>query len=152
MNIFVLDTNPVVAAQMQCDKHVVKMILESAQIMSTIAGGPYKPTHAKHPCTLWAAANRTNFNWLGIHALALCEEYTHRYGKVHKCQDIIARLINKQHQLPVGVSEFVQCMPEQYKHTDPVMAYRRYYHSKSDFARWTKRGAPYWWLDELYAV
>ena len=63
MNVFILDTNPHAAAKMQCDKHVVKMCLETAQILSTITGGPYKPTHANHPCTLWAKANRTHFNW-----------------------------------------------------------------------------------------
>ena len=52
MNIFYLDPDPVAAAQMQCDKHVVKMALETAQILSTVLGGPYKPTHAKHPSVL----------------------------------------------------------------------------------------------------
>lgn len=151
MNVFILDTNPVTAAQMQCNKHVVKMCLETAQILSTINGGPYKPTHANHPCTLWAKANRTNYNWLIMHGLALCEEYTHRYGKKHKCQDIIASLANKGAELPVGVSKFVQCMPDQYKHKDPVVAYRRYYHSKADFAAWAGRDAPYWWQQAEYA-
>ena len=36
MNIFVLDRNPVIAAQMQCDKHIVKMIVESGQMLSTV--------------------------------------------------------------------------------------------------------------------
>lgn len=150
MNVFVLDTNPVIAAQMQCDKHVVKMVLETAQMLSTIADGPYKPTHANHPCTKWARANRTNYNWLVMHGLALCEEYTYRYGKVHKCQAIIASLANKGNQFPIGVSEFAQAMPDEYKHTDPVTAYRQYYHSKSDFAVWSKRPAPYWWNDPIY--
>lgn len=143
MNIFVLDTNPVIAAQMQCNQHVVKMVLETAQILSTICGGPYKPTHAKHPCVLWAGANRTNFMWLKRHGLALCTEYTARYGKRHKCQDVIESSVLPA-SLPVGVSPFVQCMPDEFKDRDPVQAYRKYYHSKASFATW-KTQPPYWW-------
>ena len=149
MNIFILDTNPVLAAQMQCDKHCVKQVLESAQILSTVAGGPYKPTHANHPCVLWAGANKTNYNWLARHAIALCEEYTRRYGRRHKSQDVIEQL-QQAPNLPVGITPFVQCMPEQFKDRDTVTAYRRYYHSKSDFAVWKLGNEPYWWNDETY--
>ena len=147
MNIFILSTNPVEAAQMQCDKHVVKMVLESAQILSTVSGGPYKPTHANHPCVLWAKANRTNFNWLCRHGMALCAEYTRRYGRRHKSQDVIEQIAyaHDAEKLPVGISEFVQCMPDEFRGSDPVVAYRKYYHSKT-FAAWNKsRPAPYWW-------
>lgn len=152
MNIFILSTNPIEAAQMQCDKHVVKMCLETAQILSTVVGGPYKPTHANHPCTLWAKANRTNFDWLVRHGLSLCIEYIHRYGRRHKCQDVILNIANSgfDEQLPIGISEFVQCMPDEYKHADATIAYRQYYHSKARFARWTRRSAPYWWMTEEY--
>lgn len=147
MNIFILDTNPELAAQMQCDKHVVKMVLESAQILSTVCGGPYKPTHQNHPCVLWASRNRVNFAWLRKHALALCAEYTARYGRVHKCQAVI-EAVRPPRTLPIGITEFVQCMPEQFRGSDPVQAYRKYYHSKS-FAQWNRgRPAPYWWNQE----
>lgn len=149
MNIFILSTNPVEAAQMQCDKHVIKQTLESAQILSTVAGGPYKPTHQNHPCTLWAGQNQTNFNWLVRHALALCDEYTRRYNKRHKSQDIIERIADAPPELPIGVSSFVQCMPDEYKDKDPVIAYRKYYHSKAKFASW-KTEPPYWWMDDDY--
>lgn len=144
MNIFVLDTNPVIAAQMQCNQHVVKMTLETAQILSTVAGGPYMPTHAKHPCTLWAGANRTNYNWLVMHGLALAEEYTRRYGRQHKSQAVIALLANRGAALPIGITPFVQCMPDEFKDKDPVVAYRKYYRSKAGFATW-KTQPPYWW-------
>lgn len=146
MNIFVLHPNPVEAAQMQCDKHVIKMCLETAQMLSTVSNGPYKPTHAKHPCTLWAGSNLTNYGWLVKHGLALCEEYTHRYGKRHKCQDIIESLAIPPDHLPVGITPFAQCMPDECKHIDPIMAYRQYYHTKAAFAKWTKRAAPHWWM------
>ena len=120
------------------------MCLETAQILSTICGGPYKPTHMNHPCIKWAGLNRVNFGWLKRHGLALCAEYTERYGKVHKCQSVIEQC-KVPRALPIGISEFVQCMPDQFKDKDPVVAYRKYYHSKQ-FAAWNKsRPAPYWW-------
>jgi len=78
MNIFILSQDPHKAAQYMCDKHVVKLLLESAQILSTVSQGPYKPTHQNHPCTLWTAQGRDNYHWLVEHALELCREYTHR--------------------------------------------------------------------------
>ena len=82
MNIFVLDTDPTIAAQMQCDKHVVKMPLECAQMLSTVHrhyGSDdfqlYKSTHKHHPCTLWAASSRANYAWLFDHFRALNDEY-----------------------------------------------------------------------------
>jgi hypothetical protein len=144
MNIFVLHTNPVAAAEMQCDKHVVKMCLETAQILSTVAGGPYKPTHQNHPCVIWARHNQVNYNWLARHGLALCAEYTARYGKTHKCEAVISSLKDHFRYLPIGYSNFVQCMPDEFKQADPVEAYRAYYHSKARFATW-KRNQPFWW-------
>lgn len=149
MNIFILDINPVLAAQYQCDKHVVKMVLESAQILSTINGGPYKPTHANHPCVAWARENSGNYAWLALHAIALCHEYTTRYGKRHKCEDIIADLLCIPFSIPREYrTPFIQCMPEQYRGDDAVKAYRRYYVSeKAKFARWTNRNIPQWFID-----
>ena len=81
-----------------------------------------------------------------MHGLALCEEYTARYGKEHKCQSVIASLANKSNDFPIGISEFVQCMPDECKHADATIAYRQYYHTKAAFAKWTKRSAPHWWM------
>lgn len=150
MNIFVLDRDPIRAAQMQCDKHVVKMCLETAQILSTINGGPYKPTHAKHPCVLWAGENRANYLWLWGHGMALGDEYRHRYGKFHKCHSVILSLNIPPERLrgtEIGKrSAFVQCMPEVYRGEDAVEAYRRYYRAeKAGFAKWTRRDRPDWW-------
>lgn len=149
MNIFILDKDPIIAAQLQCDKHVVKMILESAQIMSTVANrygivSKYKPTHSKHPCTIWAGNSRQNYEWLSLHALALCEEYTFRYGKKHKSQEVIENLLSVARDIPDCYSDFVQCMPEEFKDKDVVKAYRKYYNSKT-FAKWTKRETPNWY-------
>ena len=137
---------------MQCDKHVVKMTLETTQLLSTAlhkhgVSGPYKMTHENHPCTIWAATNRENFIWLGKHGLALCKEYTKRYGKIHKCQDIIeGNVICFNGVLPEGkMTDFVQAMPEQYRQVDPVEAYRAYYKGeKSRFAKWKNVEKPEW--------
>ena len=87
MNIFVVDYDPNKSAQDLCDKHVVKMILETAQMLCAahpIGTAPYKATHLKHPCTLWVARSIDNYEWLLTHGYALCREYTARYGKRHK--------------------------------------------------------------------
>jgi len=151
MNIFVLDTSPVAAALMQCDKHVVKMVLESAQMLSTICNGPYKATHANHPCTLWAKASTGNYRWLHAHAVALAGEYSARYGKYHKSERVIHDLSQPPADVPEGpLTPFAQCMPEEFKQSCPVQAYRDYYWTKRAFAEWRKnRPAPNWWHGKL---
>lgn len=152
MNVFFLDRDPTRAAQMLCDKHVVKMTLETAQILSTIVGGPYKPTHQRHPSVLWAADNP---GWVWEHFMALLDEYTYRYGKTHKCAEV-ARFIATR--LPTSPAKLVtppaQCMPEVYQQDDPVVAYRDYYcHEKAPFARWERgRAAPSWFTPQMSAA
>ena len=90
MNIFYLDKCPVKAASFQYNKHVVKMILESAQMLCTahhLLGNtnvPYKPTHKNHPSAVWVRQNAKHYQWLYNHMLALGNEYTKRYNKIHK--------------------------------------------------------------------
>ncbi len=151
MNIFVLDSSPTTSAQMQCDKHVVKMILESAQMLCTVAhangfDAPYKAAFKHHPCTIWVGQTKQNWDWLVEHALALCAEYTERYGKVHKSQKHIEWCRTLSINLPnTGLTPFAQAMPEQYKNPCAVTAYRAYYHGeKARFATW-KRNKPNWW-------
>ena len=162
MNIFVLDKNPRVAARMMCDKHIPKMVLESAQMMAsalrrhgatddmmplTKSGTPYKGGHKHHPCTVWAGDSRTNFYWLADHASALCFEYLSRFGKVHACEKPLQRMNNLSWQIqPMGeLTPFAQAMPDEYRDDDAIKAYRAYYHSKQ-FAKWDKgTPAPDWW-------
>jgi hypothetical protein len=153
MNIFILEHDPVRSAQSQCDKHVVKMILETAQMLCTIAhrqgfDAPYRATHSKHPCTIWAGESRENWDWLIKHGLALCEEYTERYGKIHKSRQHIEWCKSLNAGLPSkGLSPFAQAMPVQYKDKCAVTAYRAYYKGeKSGFATW-KRNKPKWWTN-----
>jgi hypothetical protein len=135
MNIFYLDEDPVKAAQVQYNKHVVKMILESAQMLCTAhhhyGNGdnvPYKKAHYNHPSTIWVRQNSIHYDWLYNHMKALGFEYTKRYGKEHlsitKCKDLV--------YLPPGIPTGIfqqppQCMPDEYKDECSVQAYWNYY-------------------------
>lgn len=136
---------------MACDQHVVKMPLETAQMLSTVlrqlgAEVGYKSSHTKHPCTLWAGRTRANFSWLVEHGLALCFEYTWRYHKVHDAKEVIVACAELASKVPEGpLTPFAQAMPEAYRQADAVKAYRAYYvGEKMKFARWTRRGVPTW--------
>lgn len=155
MNIFVLDRDPDVAARAQCDKHVIKMCLETAQLLCSVfpAGvAPYRLTHAKHPCSLWTRQSRDNFLWLVEHGLSLCSEYTVRYGKEHRSKSVIEWASDNVRQAgfeQTGLTPFAQAMPEQYKHEDAVLAYRAYYRgAKVSIATWKSPAAPpAWWTE-----
>ena len=147
MNIFVTDPDPIVSAQVLPDKHVVKMPLETCQMLSIVAsqdwgqnfgllpkksGGFYataKGAFRNHPCTIWA---QSNFRWLISHGLALCAEYTHRYNKVHSCEYTLDYADNLFPGCPAPVS-FTRAMPDEYKHDtsiDTFTAYKNYISSK----------------------
>lgn len=172
MNIFVLDENPVSAAAMMCDKHVVKMILESCQLLSTahhVLDGQeiliesknrkYKSysnsnekickcTMINHPCTIWVRTSQSNYMWLWNHAYSLCQEYTLRYGKEHAMEKMLLHeLYNPPMNIPYGsITPFAQAMPDKYKHADAVVAYRAYYvYEKSRFAKWKNNNIPSWY-------
>tara|TARA_R100001082_G_scaffold109014_1_gene85309 strand:- start:322 stop:786 length:465 start_codon:yes stop_codon:yes gene_type:complete len=151
MNIFAVDTDPKIAAQQLCDKHVVKMILESAQMLCSVfpnGDAPYRRAFYNHPCTKWARESAENYEWLLDHAYAMCQEYTRRYGKVHKSLDAISWCGSNYHKLNMprkGLTKFAQAMPEQYKNSCGVTAYRSYYNGeKAYFAKWSKRETPSW--------
>lgn len=152
MNIFVLSKDPEKAATMQCDKHVVKMVLETAQLLcSPFEPGkaPYKRSHYNHPSSVWARETEENYKWLIDHGLALCAEYTRRYGRVHKSKDIIlwCKKNYKKLKLPKkGQTPFAQVMPDKYKNKNPVSAYRKYYQEeKKKIATWSNVKPPSWW-------
>lgn len=159
MNIFVLDLIPERAAQYHCDKHVVKMILETAQILSTVVVGKipqarevlYKPTHKSHPCVIWASQSVKNMLWLASLGFALCEEFEYRYGKKHKSEKIILNATILGLTFPrikypeVELTPFTQAMPEKYRNDNPVKAYRDYYkNEKKHLLTYTKRENPPW--------
>lgn len=153
MNIFATDQDPIAAAKNLCDKHVVKMILESGQMLcSAFPKGvaPYKHAHFSHPCTIWCRQTTQNYEWLLEHAFAMCEEYTERYGKVHKTEAVLQWLKENKPELSnTGLMPFPQAMPDKYKGPDSIEAYRKYYiFEKSRFAVWKNNSKiPQWYLD-----
>ena len=164
MNIFYLDKSAVISAQYMCDKHVVKMILESAQLLCTAhhicptdAERPekfYKKTHMNHPSAIWARASADNYLWLTAHAKALLSEYTHRYGKQHASTPVIRWCSANIPNIPSGkLTEMPQCMPDEYKMDDPVLGYRNYYkHGKAHLHNWKNRSVPYWIISKKSKV
>jgi hypothetical protein len=187
MNIFVLDNDPIIAAQTQCDKHVVKMIVESAQMLSTahrMCDGHkskrpsksgkrmvwyydlyegvddleaellyYKAVHHYHPCTVWTMESDTNYRWHYEHFIALCDEYTYRYGKIHGTDSKLRNALwTMPRNIPIGpLTEFKLAMasnPECFFYNDPVKSYRTFYQTKQDRFKmeWTKRPAPSWFI------
>ena len=152
MNIFVTDPSPYVSAQVLPDKHVVKMPLETCQMLSIVCsdqwghgygqlhrinGEPYKTDKGafrNHPCTIWANESLTNTWWLLTHGLALCAVYTHRYGKVHSCQSTIEEAESIiPFSVPTTPTHFTRAMPDEYKHDtsiDTFTAYKNYIGSK----------------------
>tara|TARA_R110000824_G_scaffold125758_1_gene285058 strand:+ start:1643 stop:2203 length:561 start_codon:yes stop_codon:yes gene_type:complete len=133
MNIFVLHKHPRIAARMQCDQHVSKMTVETAQMLSTVhrvlsgtegvriteSGRKvkywrlpderehtlYKANHVNHPCSEWARESLGNFLWLHTHGLSLAREYTRRYKKVHKSQAVIEACLDALDALPLTDAE-----------------------------------------------
>ena len=169
MNIFFLHTNPRRCARWHCDKHVVKMLLETCQLLYTchwmIDGKPnfktapivlstgergYKKCHMNHPCSKWLRTSLTSYRWLAALGLELLREYEYRYcGKIHSCGDHIQWLAS---HYPKNLEDFgwvepFLAMPDEYKSGDPVASYRRYYkYDKKErgFLKYTKRNVPHW--------
>jgi hypothetical protein len=154
MNLFAVHRDPRTAARSLCDRHVVKMTLETAQILCTAArlhghDAPYRATHRHHPCVLWTAARRANWDWVVRHGLALAAEYERRFGRVHSSRAVIEWARDHAVAPPPGGRRqpFPQAMPAAYRGPDPVAAYRRFYLAeKARFAAWTPPAVPPpWW-------
>jgi len=151
MNIFVLDRDIELCAAYHNDRHCVKMILESAQMLSTacrlsgIERG-YKATHVNHPCNIWVRESLDNWLWLRSLVVSLNKEWKKRFGHTrnHKSYEVVMGLPNPR--IPsVGLTRFAQAMPSMYRRVDAVKAYRAYYMGdKRAIAQW-KNGEPSWW-------
>jgi hypothetical protein len=182
MNIFYIDKDPVVCAEQMVDKHVVKMILETAQLLSTahrILDGKeyiekkyvngsmparyrnvkrwelpdirdhvlYQATHMNHPSAVWCRQSNNNYNWLYAHFIALLNEYTYRYGKIHKCVNMCGPLAAAPNNIPIShLTPVTPAMAEQYIISDDsVTNYRNYYKTgKIHLHKWTNRQPPEW--------
>jgi hypothetical protein len=159
MNIFVLSKCTKKCAKYHANVHVIKMILESAQLLCSahsvldniteIEGTElYKLTHKNHPCSIWVRSTSENYKWLYDLFYDLCEEYTYRYGKTHLCftklKDV---LVFVPKNIPEGpLTQFALAMPDEYKTEDAVESYRTYYKTdKRHLCKWTKRPVPEWY-------
>ena len=179
MNIFYLDKNISNCAKMHNNKHCVKMILEYAQLLSTahrVLDGNivdshsktgrkqkryvlsdhrdtvlYSATHINHPSAIWCRESDKNYIWLANLLVALCEEYTHRYGKVHKVEQTglcYVLLKNVPHNIKLGEwTSPTPAMPDDVKvPNDSLASYRNYYiKNKTHLAQWKNRPVPEWY-------
>lgn len=137
MNIFATSDCPCKCAVFLDDVRCVKMVLETAQLLSTAINehggkGPYKSTHINHPSSKWARETRGNYEWLLSHFEALCEEYTSRYNKTHKCAQFTALFAQNANLIPSGdQTPFPNCTT--YKNEPDVhLAYKLYMNDKWD--------------------
>lgn len=154
MNIFFLHYNPKKCAKYHCNSHVVKMILETCQLLCSaiwLSGGKgfFKLTHPNHPSAIWTRANKSNWIWLKNLGIALCEEYTFRYYKKHSSEDNLRKM--ECPSLPEG--DFfppTPAMPDEYKvKNNSLQSYRNYYilgkahlHFSKTRHNWTNRKIP----------
>lgn len=149
LNIFWLDINIKTNAEYHCDKHVVKMLIEYTQMLSTanrLSGldEGYKIAHVNHPCTIWT--RKSYENWCVLFTLVeeLQKQYNYRYLKYHKSWQM-AKTLHSPNLPRIGVTTPPQCMPDIYKCDNLITAYRNYYiGDKRAFARWTKIDEPKW--------
>ena len=162
MNIFFLHLDPEECAKMYVNSHVVKMILETCQLLCSAHHihpkndykPPYKLTHKNHPSVIWTRESLENYKWLSLLLDALCKEYTYRYEKVHKCESYLEELMNNLPDIPD--TEFTpprQAMPDQYKSSisgnveedikNVIDSYKQYYFfEKFHIFQWKKRDIP----------
>ena len=165
MNIFYLSDCPQEAAESHNDKHCVKMILESAQMLSTahreldgdVPDILYKSTHKNHPSTIWTRSSKQHYDWLYRLFRQLSAEYTLRYSKsgnwgrdlkVHKTWDKLGKILKTtpKNIKDNGWVDPPQCMPDHCKKPDTIDAYRNYYLTeKASFSTWKYSQQPTWW-------
>ena len=178
INIFFLDKNPTKCAEMHVDRHVTKMVLEYAQLLSTahrvldgtLSDGVsqsgrkrkqyilnsdleqtlYSATHLNHPSAVWCRQSSANYMWLAELLEECCKEYTYRYGKIHKVEQIgLMQLLKNQFpkNLPEGKwTEPTPAMPDDYKVPgDSIQSYKNYYlGDKTRMFSWKNRETPAW--------
>jgi len=163
MNIFYLDRCPRKAARMHCDKHVVKMILEYAQLLSTahhVLDGPngpiadklYKVTHKNHPSAVWVRQSTLHYYYVYEMFKQLCYLYTEIYGKEHLTQTKLLDVL-KRHPNEMELKQFQeppQCMPEEFHSDSAVKSYQDYYRiAKSAILKYKSRNLPNFLMENL---
>ena len=175
MNIFYIHPDAKTCATQHNDAHVRKMCIEYAQLMSTahrvldgneiIGSSPsgrrqrqwhfsdidknelvYKASHVNHPSNVWARHSHSNYQWLYQLWVALLDEYTHRYEKIHACSKLRNVLKNSPTNIRIGgFTQPTPAMPDEFIFQDSVKSYRMYYNkSKAHIAKWKNRPIPDW--------
>ena len=156
MNIFYLDRDLEKCVQAHVDSHVVKMVTEYAQLLSSAVrhsgiDAGYKLTHVNHPCAIWTRESLDNWLWLRDLAEALNYEWMYRYDHSinHKAFDMVRRLplpnIDRK-----GITQFRLAMPDDVKVEDPIQSYRNYYNvHKQHIASWKHRDMPEWFIPDF---
>jgi len=185
MNLFFLDIDPKKCAEQHCNKHLVKMILELTQILYTthrilktkdLPPDAYQIFSSHHPTCIWNRQCATNYNYTTEVAKYLCEEYTFRYSKVHKCEKHIDWLKSNLPTFITNDNPYINCkkpvvlsynkkfqelghtpvplaMPDDVKFTDTFKSYRFYYIVyKRTFAKWKDRLEPWWYTSGNYQL
>lgn len=168
MNIFILDIDPDKSAMYHNDRHVVKMITEQNQIVCTAlrimverveisvkeSMIPYRSTHVNHSCVKWASKHIGNIQWINQRTKSLCHEYTYRYGKKHKGEDVlnqIESIIRYEQYItpdkyPVAISKDLSEGKTEVGLRTAIKLYRQYYiRDKRHLAKWKNRDVPEWW-------
>ncbi len=159
MNLFILHSDPIVSAEMNCDKHVCKIILEAIQMMclahlecgNAAAHLWNAKTHRNNHVSKWVRENISNYNWTAKHGLALCDQYTIRYHKIHGSYTLMKWCADNPPSVDTGpMTPFRQAIPDDCKQPDTIEAYRDYYvRYKSRFARWRLGNIPPWYVSRL---
>lgn len=171
MNVFCLDNDPVKAAQLMCDKHLPKMIVESAQMLANCfsldkleqsaprsqKGNARKHSYYNHPCSKWVRASKANYDWLVTHALTLCRERTYRNPDCRKhfteefiwwCSDHTPDNMDYRNNNPtpfaIAISPDTNCrkVVDNFENLDTIKKYQMYYKYDKPFAKWTRREIP----------
>ena len=152
MQIFILDEDFKKNVQYHMDSHVVKGILESAQLLSNavrLSGidEGYKPTHIHHPCSKWVCNSLSNWQWLWCLVQALNDEWKYRYEHIRNHKSIyIVNKLPEPNIADIGLTPFALAMPADCKSNNAVESYRKYYREhKQHLASWKKRGKPEWY-------
>lgn len=162
MQIFAVDSDPKAAARALGDKHVVKMCLETAQILCTVSwihgqSAPYQPTHVSHPCVRWTSEFAHHWEWVHAHGLELGREYEFRFRRQHASAAVIKSLSRPESirapRIRIQVPSFTtrSLLPRYQRIPDPVSAHRQsYVNEKAHIAIYARgREPPDWIADAL---
>jgi hypothetical protein len=147
----VLDEDFDINAKYHVDNHVIKIPLEACQCLcnALVLNGlqsPYKLAQPNNPICKWVRSSIDNYIWACYYGLSLTNEYSYRYGKIHKCEYILKYCLDRTPKLPkIGRTSFYLAMPENYRSSNPIESYRKYYRGdKQHLAKWKKREIPTW--------